>query len=219
MTDQECISTTTSEPRSQLASVASSGDSQRLRNKLILKLGVESNVATPLPPLRSQDTLLGNARITEPLKNPDDDSSVEKPTSGLWAFAALFGLKESSNENQESIFQDDSPSLSSSFSSEIDENSASARSGGSLSSAVRKLKFKEQVDVCLIPKKEEYSKRIRCHMWHSPEEMALNAHRNTIEFAAEGWDWRNVMEDENMYRCLATNELIHPVHIEQASNP
>ena len=171
-------------------------------------------------PPRSQDTLLGNARRIEPLKSAGDEDASEKPAMGLWGFAALFGPKKSSSDQnlEESNMHDDSPSLSASFSSDMDENSTSATSGTSGASAMRKLKFNEQVEVCLIPKKEEYSKRIRCHLWHSPEEMALNAQRNTIEFAAEGWDWRNVMEDENMYRCLATNELIHPVHIEQLSN-
>ena len=121
------------------------------------------------------------------------------------------------SDDSSSASLEDSPSLSSSVSSEHDLNSASVKSIGSESCTSRKLKFNEQVEVCLIPKKEEYSKRIRVHLWNSPEEMAANAHRNTLEFAAEGWDWRNVMEDENMYRCLATNELIHPVHIEQPS--
>lgn len=221
MTDQECNSTIISEPRTALTTVSGSDESQRIRNKLIFKLGLESQIAKPPQPPRAQDALLGNARIVEPLKSAGGEDAAEKPTNpGLWAFAALFGRKQSSSDQslEESNVPDDSPSLSASFSSDMDENSTSATSGASGASAMRKLKFNEQVEVCLIPKKEEYSKRIRCHLWHSPEEMALNAQRNTIEFAAEGWDWRNVMEDENMYRCLATNELIHPVHIEQLSN-
>jgi hypothetical protein len=198
--------------------VSGSDESQRIRNKLIFKLGLESQMAKAAQPARAQDTLLGTARIIEPLKSAGGDDAAEKPKGGLWPFAALFGRKQSSDQNLESSMHDDSPSLSASFSSDMDENSTSATSGASGASAMRKLKFNEQVEVCLIPKKEEYSKRIRCHLWHSPEEMALNAQRNTIEFAAEGWDWRNVMEDENMYRCLATNELIHPVHIEQLTH-
>jgi hypothetical protein len=30
------------------------------------------------------------------------------------------------------------------------------------------------------------------------------------------WDWRAVKEDEQMYRCVATGELIHPCHYEYA---
>jgi hypothetical protein len=28
------------------------------------------------------------------------------------------------------------------------------------------------------------------------------------------WDWRKVTEDERMYVCVATGELIHPCHYE-----
>lgn len=173
----------------------------------------------PQPTARTQDSILGNVRvITEPLKNGSEKEPEDKSTPGLWVFASLFGAKKEEVErSEESSTFSDSPSLSSSLNSSEHGENADARSEVSISSAVRKLKFNEQVEVCLIPKKEEYSKRIRGHLWNSPEEMALNAHRNTVEFAAEGWDWRNVMEDENMYRCLATNELIHPVHIEQPS--
>ena len=171
---------------------------------------------------RTEDSVLGNARITtEPLKsNLSEETKSNSPTSVFWMIEGLFGKRKSSDENDDSSSahdeKEDSPSLSMSVSSENDANSADALSVTD-TGASRKLKFNEQVEVCLIPKKEEYSKRVRVHLWNSPEEMAANAHRNTVEFAAEGWDWRNVMEDENMYRCLATNELIHPVHIEQPS--
>lgn len=163
--------------------------------------------------------MLGNRRITtEPLKSArdddddDDNEEGENERSGFWPFVALFRARETSELRVFGGPDQESPSLSSSFVSEVDERSTSV---ASVESSSRKLRFKEQVDVCLIPKREEYSKRIRVHLWYSPEEMAAAAHRNTIEFAAEGWDPMNCMEEENMYRCLTTNELIHPVHIEQ----
>jgi hypothetical protein len=173
------------------------------------KLGVELNQMKLDVTHRAPQSILGSARGMEPLKGPLNDE--EKETSGgFWPFAALFRAKEASVLPQFGEV-DDSPSLTSSFASEAEERSNSVRSVESS----RKLRFNEQVEVCLIPKRGEYSKRIRVHLWYSPEEMAAAAHRNTIEFAAEGWDPQNCMEEENMYRCLSTNELIHPVHIEQ----
>jgi hypothetical protein len=75
--------------------------------------------------------------------------------------------------------------------------------------------FNEEVAVCPIPRRNEYSNRIREHLWNSPDEMMRNAERNAIEFAAEGFDWKNAMEDDQMYRCIATNEKIHPIHVER----
>ena len=95
-----------------------------------------------------------------------------------------------------------------------DDDSFTSESSNTEGTTIRKLTFNEEVSVCPIPKREEYSKRIRSHLWSSSHEMMLNCERNSIEFAAEGWDWRNSLEDDQMYRCVATNELIHPVHVE-----
>jgi hypothetical protein len=44
--------------------------------------------------------------------------------------------------------------------------------------------------------------------------MSRNITRNSIEFASEGWDWRNVMEDEEMLVHDVSGELIHPIHVQ-----
>ena len=53
-------------------------------------------------------------------------------------------------------------------------------------------------------------------MWTAGAELMQNAARNTIEFHAEGWNWRSVTEDEDMLRHTITRELIHPVHLQNA---
>lgn len=177
----------------------------RIRNNLIFKLGVDIEkygfeVRNREP---SRGSLLGNVSFSkEPLKYKKDETVESKPD--FWGLTSLFTRKVSMAENGGSI----GTSCSSRNSSNLSESSES-----------RRLTFNEEVVVCPIPKRDEYSKRIRNQLWVSPENMMLNAHRNTVEFAAEGWDWRNTMEDENMYRCVSTNELIHPVHVEQRQPP
>lgn len=72
--------------------------------------------------------------------------------------------------------------------------------------------FDDAVRVLPIPHHEAYSDRLRSRMWSDRYEIMSNVRRNTIEFAAEGWDWRNVFEDEMLHLCPKTGELVHPVH-------
>lgn len=72
--------------------------------------------------------------------------------------------------------------------------------------------FDDSVRVLPIPHHEAYSDRLRSRMWSDRYELMSNVRRNTIEFAAEGWDWRNVFEDEMLHLCPETGELVHPVH-------
>jgi hypothetical protein len=75
-----------------------------------------------------------------------------------------------------------------------------------------KISFKETVDVLSIPTRYEYSPEMRSQLWSSINEINENAARNTIEFASEGWDWRNVTLDHDMCHCPTTGQYIHPVH-------
>jgi hypothetical protein len=50
-------------------------------------------------------------------------------------------------------------------------------------------------------------------MWSNSAEIRLNAQRNIREFAAEGWNWEKVLEEDEMYHDKFSNELIHPVHL------
>jgi len=76
----------------------------------------------------------------------------------------------------------------------------------------RTIAFNDAVSVVPIPMRNEYSSRIRRRMWSDRFEIFENAQRNTVEFAAEGWNWRNATEDEGMFVCSESGELVHPVH-------
>eukprot|EP00586_Coscinodiscus_wailesii_P002970 CAMPEP_0172485778 /NCGR_PEP_ID=MMETSP1066-20121228/13965_1 /TAXON_ID=671091 /ORGANISM="Coscinodiscus wailesii, Strain CCMP2513" /LENGTH=220 /DNA_ID=CAMNT_0013251243 /DNA_START=28 /DNA_END=690 /DNA_ORIENTATION=- len=76
------------------------------------------------------------------------------------------------------------------------------------------ISFNDNVSVVPIPMRNEYSDRVRGRLWTNVEEIHENAQRNLIEFAAEGYNWRDAKEDDEMYVCSATGDLVHPVHCE-----
>jgi len=76
-----------------------------------------------------------------------------------------------------------------------------------------RIAFLDQVEVMPIPTRHEYSNRIKSRIWSNRYELQENAERNAVEFAAEGWNWANVIEDEGMYICSVSGELVHPAWV------
>jgi hypothetical protein len=216
------MSTSSSSSSSSLSSSSSQEgarherkNSERLRMDLIMKLGLENSKNMHhlnLPEQCNREpytrSLLGKVNMhKEQLKYKQDEDVICKSEEGIWGGLGSFFKKSTTAGGTPPAPSSSSVSSSSSFSASEYSTSTTSRKRPPVS-------FNEEVSVCPIPMKDEYSKRIKDRIWASQEELMLNAHRNTVEFAAENWDWRQTPDDEQMYRCLATNELIHPVHIE-----
>ncbi len=63
-----------------------------------------------------------------------------------------------------------------------------------------------------VPLHSDYSQRVRQKYWNSAQELWEMAARNSVEYAAEGFDFRNVVEEENFTRW--GGQLIHPAHVQ-----
>ena len=78
----------------------------------------------------------------------------------------------------------------------------------------RRIQFNSNVMVVPIPSRHAYSKRIKQAFWMDGAEIQATAERNRYEFASEGWDYQQVLEDEDMYMDVATGQLVHPCWVE-----
>ena len=84
-------------------------------------------------------------------------------------------------------------------------------SSSSLRSKSRSVSFDDSVTVRPIPRHDAYPSNIKHLIWADPHEIYENATRNSIEFAAENFDWQQAAEEEDM--IMAENgELVHPIH-------
>ncbi|KAG7353766.1 hypothetical protein IV203_003121 [Nitzschia inconspicua] len=75
--------------------------------------------------------------------------------------------------------------------------------------------FYHKVQVMRIPSRKQYPEDIKKSLWASLSEISENARRNSIEYTAEGWDWRTVLEEDDMYVHPRTGEHVHPVHVQR----
>jgi len=94
---------------------------------------------------------------------------------------------------------------------------ASCNSFSKKTRSKRRVSLHNDVAVIPIPMRTEYSNLVRGRIWSSASELYQNAARNTLEFAAEGFDWRNAADDSQMVQS-PHGERIHPIHYMNIAN-
>jgi hypothetical protein len=203
-----------------------------VRKELLYKLGFEnnSNGAAPTQPSNrepSRGSLLGQVTTrTEPLKyDPNfDKMMLEKKERALLrsgvgtgvfsALGALFSPQSPQPQSTATAERDDVKSDEDSVATDRSDSEDRSASSSANNSSKGGVSFNDKVTVIPIPKRDEYSKRIRDRLWVNAQELQSQVARNAVEFAAEGWDWKQTLDDEAMYVCALTGEKVHPVHCE-----
>ena len=168
LVSDENSTTAASDPAFQRADHS---DSQRIRERFFLRLGIESPPQLQLP---------NHLKHTDP--------SLLRPSRSVVSF-------------EQALKDDDDPaSLSSS-------PTTSATGSSTTAAAVH---FDSSVTVLLIPSRHDFSNRIASELWTPLDELQENAARNSLEFAAERYDWKQVVTEHDM--VVVGNELVHPIH-------
>lgn len=180
-------------------------DSHQIRAKLLNRLGIydappKSTVHQPVMTAAQQRRLrilrgMGVGYQLSP--SPPDGSATRAPLGGVTPFQ--IPLKSAKDVNLSS-----SPTTS----------TAIVEATSTMPKKTTRIAFQDAVEVLPIPTRYEYSDRIKSRIWSNRHELQENAERNALEFAAEGWNWRNVTEDEGMYICSVSGELVHPIHLQ-----
>lgn len=75
----------------------------------------------------------------------------------------------------------------------------------------RKVTFSGVVSVVAIPTRDSYTLEERETLWMPTHDLQQQRQRNLLEFAAEGWFWENVVEEEGME--VVDGRFVHPIHL------
>jgi len=78
----------------------------------------------------------------------------------------------------------------------------------------RSIQFDPSVTVIPVPSHRSYSPRMHAQLYTSRDTMSSDMMRNTREFIHEDWDWQKVIEEDGMYACKTSGELVHPAHVD-----
>lgn len=205
------------------------GSSEDIRSRLLSRLGIygSSPPGAADPQMQSQPLTAAQHRRVRILRgmgvgynmfhqSPPDGSATRQPLSGLVPSKEPLksGFKEDDDDcDDESIVVPDDSDDENDVGSGETTKLPRSKSKTKLKPKTTKIAFEDHVEVMPIPTRHEYSNRIKSRIWSNRYELQENAERNAVEFASEGWNWRNVTEDEGMYICSVSGELVHPAWV------
>eukprot|EP00550_Attheya_septentrionalis_P007268 CAMPEP_0198289420 /NCGR_PEP_ID=MMETSP1449-20131203/7603_1 /TAXON_ID=420275 /ORGANISM="Attheya septentrionalis, Strain CCMP2084" /LENGTH=292 /DNA_ID=CAMNT_0043987737 /DNA_START=81 /DNA_END=959 /DNA_ORIENTATION=- len=166
------------------------------------------NRAEPLSPTVTTSKGTNNKRSNEAVSMVSDEGSNDSSESeGSSCSSDIATMLSSFRSNSSGALTHQSQESLTTDSSGRSQSSKRARSNN------RRVSLDNDVSIVPIPMRSEYTSRVRERLWSTSSELHQNATRNSIEFAAEGWNWRTVTEDEDMLVSTASGELIHPIHL------
>jgi len=163
----------------------------------------DTSNSLPSPPSRANSAGLKKPRLLVQSSIP---ASVPIPGKGAGLSSATSSQHLTLAKMQEPLKYSQEESVSTTTTTNSTETTEPKRRG---------ISFDESVNVVPIPMRTDYSKRMRDRMFHDKKDLETMAARNSIEFAAEGWDWRTVTEEDGMYTCSVTGTKVHPIHIQR----
>jgi len=190
---------------------------QHRRVRILRGMGVGYNMFHQSPPDGSarRSHLSGVVPSTEPLKSGSGFRSREhedKYEDDDCDDESIVVPDDSDDENDEDNANTIN-TIRSTTNRPTSSSSSSSKPTTKLKPKTTRIAFQDQVEVMPIPTRHEYSNRIKSRIWSNRYELQENAERNAVEFASEGWNWRNVTEDEGMYICSVSGELVHPAWV------
>lgn len=159
---------------------------------------------------RDDDEIRARLLNTLGIRKEADDRMGERVLGGTSSSAATAVV---------SLLEQEGPQKRMSLNDSAEHRSSNNDNKGLLpkrrSSRKRVVKFDTDVLVQPIPSHRQFSKRIKRTLWTNREELQDMAHRNTVEYQAEGWDPSRVLEDDDMYVDATTLEKVHPYWVEE----
>jgi hypothetical protein len=207
------------------SSTYTSRDSQEIRSRLLSRLGIydappgvspgSTTTSTLTQPMtaaqhRRVRILRGMGVGYTMFKSPPDGSAVRKPLNGVVPSKEPLKVDLDDDDVEE---KDEEVLVAAENSNSSTTATTTTAAAATTKRKTTRIAFQDEVDVLPIPTRHEYSDRIKSRIWSNRHELQENAERNAVEFASEGWNWRNVTEDEGMYICSASGELVHPAWV------
>lgn len=88
--------------------------------------------------------------------------------------------------------------------------STASSSCSSLCSTSSRVRFQDTVDLVVIPSHRDMDASTIEKIWTSIDEVQVNMHRNSMEYHADGRDWQDATEEEDMILDHETGDYVHP---------